>query len=157
MSALTKRGLTLATGESLTAGLVAATLAEVPGCSAVLEGGIVAYQREAKERLLDVAPDDLARGLVSAPVARAMARGARSALGADLGIGATGVAGPEPHDGEPVGSAWIAVAWGDRVEARHLALAGDRAEIRCQTVAACFDLVLGVLASADAGSRSPRE
>jgi nicotinamide-nucleotide amidase len=141
VSTLLDRGLTVATGESLTAGLVASTLAQVPGCSAVLQGGIIAYQREVKAALLRVPEAALAHGLVSEPVAVAMAQGARAALVADVGIATTGVAGPEPHDGEPVGSAWIAVALADRVVARHLTLTGDREEIRCQTAAACFELV----------------
>lgn len=147
VSALVVRGLTVGTGESLTAGLVSATLATVPGCSAVLMGGIVAYQRDVKARLLDVSDEALSAGLVSGPVARGMARGARRALGADIGIGTTGVAGPEPHDGQPVGTAWIAVSWGERDEVRKLSLAGDRAQIRCQTVEACLDLVLEVVAA----------
>ena len=138
-------GLTLATGESLTAGLVAATLADVPGCSAVLLGGVVAYHPAVKQALLGVTSAELAHGLVSAPVAEAMATGARHRLSAQVGIGTTGVAGPEPHDGEPVGSVWIAVSTERRCAARHLELSGDRAAIRRQTVAACWDLVIEVL------------
>ncbi len=145
VSALVQFGLTVATGESLTAGLVAATLAQVPGCSAVLRGGVVAYQRDVKGSLLHVPEAALGQGLVSEAVAAAMARGARESLVADVGIATTGVAGPEPHDGQPVGSTWIAVALVDGVATRHLALAGTRQEIRCQTVAACFDLVLETL------------
>lgn len=142
---LAARGLTVATGESVTAGLVAATLAEVPGCSTVLRGGIVAYQADVKADLLGVPPEALAEGLVSAAVALAMARGAAAATDAQVGIGTTGVAGPDPHDGEPVGSVWIAVVAPGVEQARHLGLAGDRADIRCQTVAACWDLVLQVV------------
>lgn len=143
---LTERGLTLATGESLTAGLLAATMAEVPGCSAVLRGGVIAYDAEVKARLLAVPAQALAHGLVSREVAEAMAVGAADALGADLGVGTTGVAGPEPHGGEPAGSVWIAVAGartaaGDRpLVSEHLSLTGDRAAVRCQTVAACLAL-----------------
>ena len=138
----------MATGESLTAGLVAASLAEVPGCSAVLRGGVVAYQGDVKESLLDVPREALAEGLVSRPVAEAMAAGAARRLGADVGIGPTGVAGPDPHDGEPVGSVWIAVVTPDGTAARHLLLAGERAAIRRQTVEACWELVLDTLAAA---------
>lgn len=140
------RGLTLATGESLTAGLVAATLAEVPGCSAVLRGGVVAYDADVKARLLGVPEGDLARGLVSAAVAGAMAEGARERLAASVGVGTTGVAGPDPHEGEPVGSVWIAVAGPRDTLTRHLSLTGDREQIRRQTVAACFDLLSTSLA-----------
>ena len=110
VATLLERGLTVATGESLTAGLVAATLAEVPGCSAVLRGGVVAYQADVKRQLLDVSDEELGAGPGQPSRWReAMARGAARRLGADVGIGTTGVAGPDPHDGEPVGSVWIAV------------------------------------------------
>jgi nicotinamide-nucleotide amidase len=143
---LLDRGLTVATGESLTAGLVAATLAEVPGCSSVLRGAVVAYQADVKGSLLDVPVETRAGGLVSRAVAEAMAAGAARRLGADVGIGTTGVAGPDPHDGEPVGSVWIAVVTPDGPAARHLQLGGDRAGIRRQTVEACWDLLLDTLA-----------
>lgn len=139
---LRARGFTVATGESVTAGLVAATLAEVPGCSAVLRGGIIAYQVDVKADLLRVPPEALAEGVVSAAVAVAMARGSLAATGAQVGVGTTGVAGPDPHDGEPVGSVWVAVVAPGFEQARHLQLTGDRADIRCQTVAACWDLLL---------------
>ena len=145
---LRDRGLTVATGESLTAGLVAATLADVPGASTVLDGGVVAYHAQAKERLLAVPAEALVHGVVSEPVAVAMAVGARAALRADVGIATTGVAGPEPHDGQPVGSVWIAVSTTTRTQARHLDLVGDRAAIRRQTVAACWDLVAEVCSGA---------
>jgi len=102
--ALADAGLTVATGESLTAGLLAARLADVPGASAVLHGGVVAYQNAVKTGLLGVPEDLLTRvGAVDADVARRMALGARAALGADVGVATTGVAGPEPHQGRPVG------------------------------------------------------
>lgn len=145
VEALRRRGWTLATGESLTAGRVAATLADVPGCSDVLRGGVVAYQPDIKVGLLGVPADVAARGVVTAPVAEAMARGAQVALRADVGVSTTGVAGPEPHAGEPVGSVWIAVATPEQVASRHLTLAGDREQIRSATVAACWTLLADVL------------
>ncbi len=150
IGACNARGLTIATAESITAGLVSATLAEVPGCSAVLRGGIVAYQADVKRDLLSVSDADLARGVVSEAVARAMAIGAAGSLAADVGIGTTGVAGPDPHDGEPVGSVWVAVSgpWG--VTTRHLQASGTRAGIRRQTVLACFDLLAEGLGSSPA-------
>lgn len=141
VAALRRHGWTVATGESLTAGRVAATLADVPGCSDVLRGGVVAYQPDIKVGLLGVPPDVAARGVVSAPVAEAMARGAQLALRADVGISTTGVAGPEPHAGEPVGSVWIAVATPAGVASRHLELTGDRETIRTATVEACWRLL----------------
>jgi nicotinamide-nucleotide amidase len=139
---LLDRGLTIATGESLTAGLVAATLADVPGCSAVLRGGVIAYDAAAKADLLEVTTADLAAGAVSEPVARAMAEGAARALRSDIGVATTGVAGPDSPDAEPVGSVWIAVATPSGTRARHLQLNGGRAEVRRQTVMQCFDLVI---------------
>jgi nicotinamide-nucleotide amidase len=147
VAGLAERGWTLATGESLTAGLVAATIAEVPGCSAVLRGGVVAYQADVKETVLGVPPDAIAAGLVSEAVAVALARGAMRTLQADVGIGTTGVAGPQPHDGAPVGSVWVAVATSDSVVTEHLSLVGDRAAIRCQTVEACLTLLGQVIDS----------
>ena len=138
---LTARGLTVATAESLTAGLVSATLADVPGASAVLRGGIVAYDQDVKADLLGVPASALAHGVVSAAVATSLADGARRVLRADVGIGTTGVAGPQAHGGEPVGSVWICVAGPGGATSRHLALSGDRAAIRRQTVEACWDLV----------------
>ncbi len=121
-------------------------MADVPGCSSVLRGGVVAYQADIKQSLLGVPAEAIARGVVSSDVAIAMAVGAAERLGADVGIGTTGVAGPDPHDGEPVGSVWIAVAAPDGTAARHLSIDGDRSSIRRQTVAACWDLVLETLA-----------
>lgn len=143
---LRRRGWTLATGESLTAGRVAATLADVPGCSDVLRGGVVAYQPDVKVGLLGVPADIAARGVVTAGVAEAMARGAQVALRADVGVATTGVAGPDPHAGEPVGSVWIAVATPEQVASRHLSLSGDREDIRAATVDACWNLLADLLA-----------
>lgn len=151
VTALRASGLSVATGESLTAGLLAATLADVPGCSTVLRGGVIAYQPDVKAALLHVPPEALASGVVSREVAGAMAAGAAIALGADLGIATTGVAGPEPHDGEPVGSVWVGVSLHDRVWTRHLSLAGDRQDIRRQTVVAGLALVEEVLGGRTAG------
>ena len=131
-------GWTVATGESLTAGLVAATLADVPGCSAVLRGGVVAYQPDVKAAVLGVPEPDLSAGIVSEAVARDLAEGAARVLGAQVGIGTTGVAGPDPHDGAPVGSVWIAVVTPHGAVTEHLSLVGSRADIRRQTVEASW-------------------
>lgn len=146
VSACLQRGLTVATGESLTAGLVAATLAEVPGCSAVLRGGVVAYQPDVKADLLGVPAEALAQGIVSEQVARALAEGAARVLRSDVGIGTTGVAGPDPHDGQPVGTVWIAVHVPGATRAVGLHLTGDREEIRRQTVVSCWALALELVA-----------
>lgn len=160
--ALAHAGLTVATGESLTAGLLAARLADVPGASAVLHGGVVAYQNAVKTGLLGVPEDLLTRvGAVDADVARRMALGARAALGADVGVATTGVAGPEPHQGRPVGTVWLGLAvpaadasgldvvGGERdgaATAVLLRLDGDRAAIREATVAAALQALTRLLA-----------
>ncbi len=140
--ALTARGLTVATAESLTGGLVCATLTDVPGASAVVRGGVVSYAADVKASVLGVDPALLARvGAVDGDVAAAMAAGVRDLLGADLGVATTGVAGPEPADGQPVGTVYVAVVGpaGTRVE-RH-AFEGDRAEIRRDSVESALRLL----------------
>lgn len=132
---LTLRGLTVATAESLTAGLLAATLAEVPGASATLQGGVIAYQNHVKQALLGVDAGLLARhGAVHAEVARQMAEGVRQATGADVGLATTGVAGPEPHQGQPVGTVYVGLAGLGGPEAVLLRLEGGRQAIRQNTV-----------------------
>jgi nicotinamide-nucleotide amidase len=141
---LIARGETIATAESLTGGLVAAALSSVPGSSAALRGGIVAYATELKTALLGVPADLLERhGAVHGAVAEAMARGARDRLGATTGVATTGVAGPDPAEGKPVGLVFIAVARPDGVISRQLDLSGDREAIRAATVRR----VLGLLVS----------
>lgn len=140
---LSRRGETLAVAESLTGGLLAATLVDVPGVSAVFRGGLVVYATPLKAALAGV-PEDLlaARGPVDPDVALALARGARERCGADWGLGTTGVAGPDPQHGIGAGTVFIAVAGADRAEVRRLALTGDRAAIRRQSVAAALDLLI---------------
>lgn len=107
---LTSRGQTLAAAESLTAGLFCATVAGVPGASAVLRGGLVTYATDLKESLADV-PGAVLRdhGPVAADTAHAMAAGARRRCGSDWSVALTGVAGPDPQDGHPVGEVWCAI------------------------------------------------
>ncbi|WP_068397812.1 CinA family protein [Kribbia dieselivorans] len=139
---LTAAGLTIATGESLTAGLVAARIADVPGASAVLRGGVVAYATEIKATVLGVDRVLLAeRGAVDPEVAAQMAAGAARVLGADVGVATTGVAGPSEQDGQPVGTVFVAVSGALGEDVRPLALHGDRAQIRAATVEAVLDLV----------------
>lgn len=108
---LTERGETLAFCESLTAGLASATVATVPGASTVLRGGLVTYATDLKGFLAGVPAAVLDRhGPVSAVTARHMARGAQFVCGATWGVALTGVAGPDPQDGHPVGEVHIAVA-----------------------------------------------
>ena len=137
---LTRRRLTIAVAESLTGGLVVAELVSVPGASAVVRGGIVAYATELKTSLLGVDAALLAeKGPIDPDVARQMAEGVRWRLGhdgvpADIGLATTGVAGPDQQDGHPVGEVWIGVAIGDAVTVHGLTLGGDRAAIRSATV-----------------------
>ncbi|THE07486.1 CinA family protein [Microbacterium oleivorans] len=144
---LKELGWTLGVAESLTGGLVAASVVSVSGASAVFRGGIVAYATELKERLLGVDATLLdAHGPVHPRVARQMAEGIRRAVGddepADVGIATTGIAGPVSSDGQPVGTVHIAVSTplGSRVES--LILEGDRDEIR--TAAAARAILLAV-------------
>ncbi len=124
-------GLTVATGESLTAGMVASALAEVAGASAVLQGGIVAYQVTVKHELLGVDAGLLAAaGAVDARVAEAMAVGARTVLSADIGVATTGVAGPAPHEGKPVGTVFTAISTRSGTESFEHHFDGDRDAIR---------------------------
>lgn len=140
------RGQTLAVAESLTGGLICAALSEVPGASAVLRGGIVAYATELKAGLLGV-PQRLldSNGPVHPSVAAAMADGVRERLGATFSVATTGVAGPEPQGGQPVGTVHFAVSADGDTVVRTVALSGDRAEIRERTVVASLGLLLGRL------------
>jgi nicotinamide-nucleotide amidase len=144
---LVARGETVATAESLTGGLLGAALTAVPGASSVYRGGVVAYSVAVKGQLLGV-PEELlaAYGPVHPETALAMAAGAQGRLGATYGLSTTGVAGPEPHGSQPVGTVYIACACaGGRREVRELLLSGDREQIRQQTVAAALELLLEVL------------
>ena len=145
---LAARGQTVAVAESLTGGLLAAALTSVPGASAVFRGGVVAYATDLKATILGVPPDLLERhGAVDPEVAAEMATGVRSRMAATIGAATTGVAGPDPSDGKPVGTVYIAVSIGPDAAAastavRSLALHGSRDEIRRETVAQCLRLLL---------------
>ena len=134
-------GLTIATAESLTAGLVSATLAEVPGASAVLRGGAVTYATDTKHTVLGI-DSALLVHVVSEPVVRAMARAACALLQADLGLATTGVAGPDRLDEQPAGTVWIAVhdARRNAGMTRLLVLEGDRGSIRTTSTQAVMAL-----------------
>jgi nicotinamide-nucleotide amidase len=135
IAALRRHGLTIAVAESLTGGLLIAELVSVPGASAAVRGGVVAYATELKAALLGVEPALLAdSGPIHPDVARQMAAGVRDRLGADVGISATGVAGPDPQDGHAPGEVWLGFAIGAEVSAVGLALGGDREAIRGDTV-----------------------
>ncbi|WP_285726430.1 CinA family protein [Psychromicrobium xiongbiense] len=144
---LIRRNLTVATAESLTGGAVAASLVSVAGVSAVFQGGIVAYQNQVKADLLGVSTALLERvGSVDGEVAAQMAQGAAHRLGSRLGLATTGAAGPESHDGQPVGTVFLAVALDSqtRVVERHYS--GDRDDIRRQSVTDVLALAHEVVA-----------
>ncbi len=149
---LAARGLTVAVAESLTGGLLVAELVSVPGASVVVNGGVVAYATELKATVLGVDAELLAeRGAVDAEVARQMARGVRERLAvggrpAAIGLATTGVAGPNPQDGHPVGEVWLGLAIGAEASARGLRLDGDRAAIRAATVSESLAWLLERLA-----------
>jgi nicotinamide-nucleotide amidase len=142
VAALTARGETVATAESLTAGLVCATLAQVPGASAVLRGGLVVYATELKTRLAGVDPELLAEhGAVHPEVAAQLAAGARERCGATWGLGLTGVAGPAAQDGIAPGTVHVGLDGPGTRTVRTLALSGDRDMIRSESVQAAFALL----------------
>ena len=133
---LRRRGWRLATAESCTGGLIAGLLTAIPGSSGVVEAGFVTYSNDAKARLLGVPSALLVEhGAVSAPVAEAMAEGARRATGAALAVSATGVAGPGGGSADkPVGLVFVGLAVENRpAESRRLMVVGDRGEIRLET------------------------
>jgi nicotinamide-nucleotide amidase len=143
---LTEAGQTVATAESLTGGLVAAALTDVPGSSQAFVGGVIAYATELKAQLLGVDTALLARhGPVYAPVAAAMADGVRGRLGATIGVATTGVAGPGPQDGNPAGTVHVAVSLDGDTVVRTMGLAGNRDEVRRLTVERVLGLLLGRL------------
>lgn len=149
---LEDEGATLAVAESLTGGLVAAELTSVPGASRVFRGSVTAYATELKRDVLGVDGVLLAeRGAVDPQVAREMAEGVRRRLGADWGLATTGVAGPEPQDGKPVGTVHLAVAGPGGTSAVELRLDGDRMGIRKATVSAALELLVTALRSGYGG------
>jgi nicotinamide-nucleotide amidase len=146
--AATLSGKTIATAESLTAGLISATLATIPGASNVLRGGIVAYATDLKASALHVPQALLDKGgPIQTPVAGAMAVGARAWAEADFGLACTGVAGPDEQDGHPVGEVHVAVAGPTEgaVRTHSLTLTGDRDGIRHGTVLVVLGMVLDAL------------
>ena len=142
VAALRRRGQTLAVAESLSAGAVCAAVADVPGASAVLRGGVVVYATDLKESLAGVDAGVLAEhGPVSAATAEALAVGVSRRLRADHGLALTGVAGPDPQDGHPPGEVHVALADAAGVHAVRLDLPGDRARVRELAVVRALDLL----------------
>lgn len=154
-AACVSRGLTVATAESCTGGLVLHLLTEVPGSSAYVRGGIVAYADEVKRDLLGVTADVLAaHGAVSAQVAVAMAEGARDRLRTQLGVGVTGIAGPNGgSEAKPVGLVYVAVAGPGSTTVRRFLWPGDRSENKRDSARAAIEMLL---AQAEASGRAGR-
>lgn len=134
---LRERALTLAVAESVTGGLITARLTDIPGASEVLRGGVVAYASEVKFDVLGVPEGPV----VTPETAKAMADGVRRELGADVGLGVTGVAGPDEQEGQRVGTVHLGIALGDEVEAVTLGLPGDRKRIRDFATITLLDLL----------------
>jgi nicotinamide-nucleotide amidase len=140
---LLARGETVATAESLTAGMLAVALTDVPGASATYRGGLVTYATDLKASLAGVDPALLAaKGAVDPDVARQLAAGARDRLGASWGIALTGVAGPDPQDGQPVGTVFVGIAGpGGFAGVHRLDLSGDRSAIRTAATEAALEVL----------------
>ena len=137
-------GLSVATAESCTGGLVANVITEIAGSSDYFRGGVVCYSNRAKEDLLAVPGSTLsAHGAVSAQVARAMATGARDRFGVDLAVSVTGVAGPGGgSDDKPVGLTYVGAASADGVVVRRFAWSGDRRANKRASAEAALDLLI---------------
>ena len=137
-------GKTLATAESCTGGMIGGMITAVPGSSVVYKGGIISYTNEIKHALLGV--DDTlleTAGAVSAPVARAMAEGARRVLGADIAVSVTGLAGPGGDDyGNPVGTVYIGYADEKGAQAVCFHFDGDRETVRTQAAEEAIKLII---------------
>ena len=144
---LKQRGMTVATAESCTGGLLGKSITDISGSSAVYPGGVISYCNRIKHEILGVEQELLdTLGPVSEPVARQMAEGVRRVIGADLGIGITGIAGPNSDDtGRPVGLVYVSASDGESTLVRACHFDGDRGAIRAQAAEAAADLALGLI------------
>ncbi|MBR7009645.1 MAG: CinA family protein [Oscillospiraceae bacterium] len=135
---------TIAAAESCTGGLLGKSITDIPGSSAVFPGGVISYCNRIKHDILGVDQELLdTLGPVSEPVARQMAEGVRRVIGADLGVGITGIAGPDSDGtGRPVGLVYIAASDGTRSLVRECRFDGDRAAVRAQAAEAAAELAL---------------
>lgn len=143
-----EHGATIAAAESLTGGSVCVALAEVPGVSDVLRGGVVVYTAESKQAVLGVDEGVLdALGPVCREVAEQMATGVRHTMGASVGLATTGAAGPESHGGKPPGTVWVAVDYEGKVTAKELHIDGERGDVTKAAVnavlACCVEVLSG--------------
>jgi nicotinamide-nucleotide amidase len=150
LQSLAQRHLTLAVAEGDTGGLLLERLTAIPGSSAVVLGGVVAYADTLKSHLLDVSPDVLRQhGAVSAAAVQAMAAGVRRLAGADIGLATTGIAGPHgATPAKPVGLAYVAAANAETVLVREHRWKGDRDANRQSSAAAAVALLRELLENA---------
>jgi nicotinamide-nucleotide amidase len=139
---LEERRWTLACAESITGGMIATRITDVPGASMTFRGGVVAYAADAKPSALGVDPALIdEHGVVSIPVARAMAAGVRGVMDADVGLATTGVAGPTSLEGKPVGTVVLAVSGPRGDAAREVQLPGSRDNVRRLATAGALNLL----------------
>lgn len=144
VTVLKKKNLSITAAESLTSGMFQSTVSQVPGASQVFSGGFVTYSDDVKSKLLGIDPKLIEENtVVSAPVAKAMAQQASRVLHADIGVGLTGVAGPDALEGSPVGTVFIGVSnsLSNDVRVKEFHFSGDRNSIRLKSVVAAFVLV----------------
>lgn len=147
---LVQQKLLLAVAESCTGGLVSHRITNVSGSSSYFMGSVVSYANEAKMKLLGVSPEILEKnGAVSAETVLQMARGVRSALGADLGISTSGIAGPTGGtQDKPVGTTWVGFSSAEGEEARHFLFEGDRLAVKEQAAQAALQILVDHLQKA---------
>lgn len=157
LARLEARGLSLAVAESLTGGLILATLTSIPGSSEVVMGGVVSYSNSVKEKVLGV-DDGLLRerGPVDRGVVEEMASHVASLCGADIGLATTGVAGPGEHDGVAAGTYWIAVSTPGRCQSQQHRFDGSRGGVRSDAVRSGLNLLLTVIGSDHEDSATSR-
>ncbi|MDR3069831.1 MAG: CinA family protein [Propionibacteriaceae bacterium] len=148
ISVFSRRGLTLVTAESLTGGLIGATLTSVPGASAVYWGGAITYATAMKTSALGVRIETIDESsVISSQTVTEMALGAQQNTGADFALAVTGVAGPDPQDGHCPGEVWVGLACPrdgiiGKVISRGFTFSGNRSQIRWQTVVEALDMLL---------------
>ena len=140
-------GITAATAESCTGGLIAGAVTAVPGSSAFFYGGIVSYDNSVKQNVLGVPAEVLSTvGAVSSECAAAMAEGARRVIGTDLAVSVTGIAGPDGGSPEkPVGTVWFGLSAKDGTRTEMRRFDGGRGDVRAQTVVHALELLLGAV------------
>ncbi len=144
---LQRKNLKISAAESCTGGLFTKLLTDVPGSSAVLDLSAVTYANEAKVKLLGVSEDSIQKyGVVSRDVACQMAEGVKTLSGADVGVGITGIAGPDgATQDKPVGLVWTAISYNGTTTSYELKLSGSREDIRQQTSLITIDNVLNII------------